>query len=97
MPGFILHPLHTLVFAGALIAIVPRKEIQRLSIFGIMFGGFMDAIVHAFGYITGWFAWTNYGPFGFIGVHLLVIFPGASFFIFNFYFLPRIKPFCYIF
>ncbi|AET69142.1 hypothetical protein Desor_3664 [Desulfosporosinus orientis DSM 765] len=97
MPKFLVYPIFTSIFSIILIANVPKSEIRRLSIYGIIFGGMLDVIVHLFGYITGLFSWTNFGPFGFIGVH---IFPNVSwsiFFILYFYFLPQQRPLNYIF
>lgn len=97
MPLFLLHPLYAVTFVLVLMLMVPRKEIQRLSLFGIVLGGGGDVIVHSFGYITGLFAWINYGPFGFIGVHLFSSIAWSAFFIVYFYYLPRQKPFVYIY
>lgn len=97
MPLFLLHPLYAVTFFIVLMLMVPRKEIQRLSLFGIVLGGGGDVIVHAFGYSTGLFAWTNYGPFGFIGVHLFSGISWSAFFIVYLYYLPRKKPFVYVY
>lgn len=97
MPIFLIYPLFTMAFALILIANVPKKETQRLAIYGIIFGGIMDALVHLFGYITGLFSWINYGPFGFIGVHLFPNISWSIFFILFYYFLPQHKPLNYIF
>ncbi|WP_068966395.1 hypothetical protein [Desulfosporosinus sp. BG] len=97
MPKFLLYPIFTTVFALILIVNVPKIEIRRLSIYGIIFGGIMDAMVHFFGYVTGLFAWTNYGPFGFIGVHIFADVTWSIFFILYFYFLPLQKPLNYLF
>lgn len=97
MPKFLLHPLYTAIFALILIALVPRTDIRRLSVHGIIFGGMMDVLVHSFGYVTGLFAWTEYGPFGFIGVHLFANVAWSIFFILFFYFMPTKKPLNYLF
>lgn len=97
MPKYLIYPLFTMVFAIILIANVPKKETQRLSIYGIIFGGMMDVLVHFFGYITGLFTWINYGPFGFIGVHLFPNISWSIFYILYFHFLPQLKPMNYIF
>lgn len=97
MPRFLLHPLYTAVFAVILLAVVPRAEIKRLSIHGIIFGGLIDVLVHAFGYITGLYAWVEYGPFGFIGVHIFANIAWAIYFIIFFYLLPEKKPLNYLF
>ena len=97
MPKYFLYPIYTTIFALILIANVPRNEIRRLSIYGIIFGGIMDALVHFFGYVTGLFAWINYGPFGFLGVHIFANVTWSIFFILYFYFLPKPKPLNYLF
>ncbi|NLI92421.1 MAG: iron-containing alcohol dehydrogenase [Peptococcaceae bacterium] len=97
MSLYLLFPAFTMFFALALIATVPREEILRLSFYGIIFGGMADILVHSFGYFTGLFAWINYGPFGFIGVHLFSSISWSIFFILFYYFMPKKKPFNYLF
>lgn len=97
MPKYFLYPIITLLFSLILIAVVPKFEIRRLSIYGIIFGGIMDTLVHLFGYVTGFFAWVNYGPFGFIAVHIFANVAWSIFFILYFYFLPKYKPLNYLF
>jgi len=97
MPKYFIYPIYTVMFALILLANVPKKDIQRLSIYGIIFGGMMDALVHIFGYVTGLFSWINYGPFGFIGVHIFADVTWSIFFILYFYFLPLQKPLNYVF
>jgi len=80
-----------------MLALVPRADIRRLAIHGIIFGGMMDVLVHAFGYVTGLFSWIQYGPFGFIGVHIFANVAWAIFFILFFYLLPEKKPLNYLF
>lgn len=97
MPKYFIYPIYTTIFALILIANVPKTEIRRLSIYGIIFGGMMDAVVHFSGYVTGLFAWINYGPFGYLGVHIFANVSWSIFFILYFYFLPNIRPFNYLF
>lgn len=97
MPKYFIYPIDTITFALILIASVPRKEILRLSIYGIIFGGMMDVLVHFFGYVTGLFSWINYGPFGFIGVHIFANVSWSIYFILYYYFFPKQKPLNYIF
>ena len=91
MPKYFIYPIYTMVFAIILIANVPKKEIKRLSIYGIIFGGILDALVHLLGYFTGLFSWINYGPFGFLGVHIFANVSWSIFYILYFYFLPQQK------
>jgi len=97
VPKYLIYPMFTAIFAFVLIATVPKTEIRRLSIYGIIFGGIMDVIVHIFGHITGLFSWINYGPFAFKGISIFASVAWAIFFILYFYFLPKQKPLNYIF
>lgn len=97
MPKYFIYPVFTAVFSLILIAIVPKKEIHRLAIYGIIFGGAMDVIVHISGNVTGLFSWTNYGPFGFKGIPIFANVSWAVFFILYFYFLPKPRLLVYIF
>lgn len=97
MPKYYIYLIYTTIFALILLATVPKNEIQRLSIYGIIFGGMMDILMLIFGKVTGLFAWINYGPFGFMGIPIFSNVSWAIFFIMYFYFLPKQKPFNYIF
>lgn len=97
MPRYYIYPIYTTVFALILLATVPKKEIHRLSIYGIIFGGMMDVLLLVFGNVTGLFGWINYGPLGFMGITLFSNVSWAIFFILYFYFLPSKKPLNYIY
>lgn len=97
MPKYFIYLIFTFVFSVILIATVPKLEIQRLSIHGIIFGGMMDVLVHVFGNITGLFAWINYGPLGVMGIPMFPSISWSMFFIMYFYFIPVIKPLHYVF
>lgn len=97
MPKYFIYPIFTTIFSLILIGTVPKKEIQRLSIYGIIFGGMMDVLVHISGNVTGLFAWKNYGPFGYKRIPIFANISWAIYFILYFYFLPKKKPLNYIF
>lgn len=89
--------LYTAVFAAILVALVPRKEIHRLLIYGIIFGGIFDVVVVSIGNLTGEFRYINYEPFGLIGLHIMAPISWAIFYIIYFYFLPEKKIYIYIY
>ncbi|MHB8126225.1 MAG: hypothetical protein ACYDEJ_11405 [Desulfitobacteriaceae bacterium] len=89
--------IYTGIFAVILVATVPRKEIHRLSIYGIIFGGVFDILVVIIGNLTGSFRYINYEPFGLIGIHFMSPISWAIFFIIYFYFLPNKKPYIFIY
>lgn len=97
MEIYLLHPLHTIVFSIILIAVVPKDDIYRLSIYGIIFGGIMDIIMLTMGKLTGLFGWINYGPFGFLGIPFFAPISWGIFYILFFYFLPSNKYLKYIY
>lgn len=85
------------IFAIILIAVVPRKEIHRLAIYGIIFGSIFDIIVVTIGNLTGSFRYINYEPFGLMGIHFMAPISWAVYFILYFYFLPEKKPYIYLY
>jgi len=97
MPKYYIYLIFAIGFCLILIAIVPKTEIRRLSIHGIIFGGMLDVLVHVFGNVTGLFAWINYGPLGILGLPIFPSISWAIFFIMYFYFIPVIKPLNYVF
>lgn len=97
MPLYFIYFIYTAVFALILIVTVPKEEIRRLSIYGIIFGGLADIPVLIFGKLTGLFYWINYGPLGIKGICIFSNLSWAMFFIMYFYFLPKQKPLNYIF
>lgn len=97
MPKYFIYLIFMIGFSVILIATVPKMEILRLSIHGIIFGGIMDVLVHVFGNVTGLFAWINYGPLGVMGIPMFASISWAMFFIMYFYFIPVIKPLNYVF
>lgn len=89
--------IYTFVFTAILVAAVPKKEIRRLSIYGIIFGAVLDIVVVEIGNLTNSFRYINYEPFGLIGLHFMAPISWAIFFIIYFYFLPEKKSYIYIY
>ena len=91
IPTYFIPLIYAGLFALILVAVVPRAEIRRLSIYGIIFGSMFDVTALLLGYVTGIFAYINYGPFGFMNIHFFAPLSWALFFILYFYFLPKNK------
>jgi len=89
--------IYTAVFAGIVLALVPRQEIRRLSIYGIIFGGLFDGIVVSIANLWGEFKYINYEPFGLMGIHFLAPVSWTLFYIIYFYHLPTKKVYIYIY
>ncbi len=89
--------VYTSVFAVIVAVLVPRQEIRRLSIYGIIFGGIFDAIVVGTANLLGEFKYINYEPFGLFGLHFLAPVSWTLFFIIYFYHLPTKKVYIYIY
>lgn len=89
--------IYTFVLATILVFTVPKAEIRRLSIYGIIFGAVFDVILVSFANIMGEFSYINYEPFGLIGIHFFAPISWAIFFIIYFYFLPNKKRSIYIY
>ncbi len=91
MPTYFIPAIYTGILALILVISVPRTEIRRLSIYGIIFGSIIDVSTLILGYFTGTFAYINYGPFGTLNIHFFAPLSWAIFFILYFYFLPKQK------
>ncbi len=85
------------IFAVILINIVPRKEIRRLFIYGLIFGGIFDIIVVGLGNLLGEFKYINYEPYGLLGIHIMAPISWSIYFIIYFYLLPKKKLYLYIY
>lgn len=91
MVQHLIYLINVAVFSLILVIVVPRKDIRRLSIYGIIFGTLMDIIALLIGKATGLFGFINYGPFGFKGISIFASGAWAIYFILYFYFLPENK------
>jgi hypothetical protein len=79
------------------VAVVPRKDIHRLSIYGILFGAIGDVFVIISGKVFGLFEYVNYEPFGLMGIPFFAPISWTIYFILYFYFMPKERPFIYIY
>lgn len=89
--------LYTAVFAAILVAVVPRQEIRRLAIYGILFGGLFDVVVVEAGNLLGEFRYINYEPFGLMDLHFMAPISWSIFYILYFYFLPDRNSYIYLY
>lgn len=96
MPQYFITPLYTGIFAIILVAVVPRKEIKRLAIYGIIFGAIFNILSLLIGKITGKYGFINIGPFGIFGIPFFPPISWTLFFMLYFYFMPK-KPLLYIY
>ncbi len=89
--------IYTAVFATILVSTVPKSEIRRLSIYGIIFGGVFDFVIVTIANLTGSFKYINYEAFGLMGIHFIAPISWSIFFIMYFYFLPKKNIYIYIY
>jgi len=89
--------IYTFLFAAILVAVVPRKDIRRLSIYGIMFGAIGDVLVIISGKVFGLFEYVNFHPFGFMCIPFFAPISWTIYFMLYFYFMPHEKLFRYIY
>ncbi|MHB1126796.1 MAG: hypothetical protein ACYC2T_07525 [Bacillota bacterium] len=97
MPTYLKIPMYTAVFALLVITVVPRKEIRRLAVYGIIFGAIMDVIVLSGGQLLGTFEYINFSPLGFWFIPFFAPISWALFFILYFYFFPKNKLIMYVY
>lgn len=100
---FLIIPIEYIPFIYAtvlsifLVNIVPRNEIRRLFIYGLIFGGVFDVVVVGIANLIGEFKYINYEQFGLFGLHFMAPFSWTVFFIMYFYYLPRKKIYIYLY
>lgn len=97
MPTNAIPFIYSGIFAIILINVVPRREIRRLFIYGLIFGGIFDIAVVGLGNLLGEFKYIDYGPFGLLGIHFMAPIAWTIFFIIYFYLLPEKKLYLYIY
>lgn len=85
------------IFSIILVNVVPKQEIRRLFIYGLLFGGVFDIVVVEIGNLIGEFRYINYGPFGLMGLHIMAPVSWTLYFIIFFYFLPKKKLYLYLY
>ncbi len=71
MPTYMIPFIYTAIFAIILVNVVPKKEIHRLFIYGLILGGVFDIVLVEFTTLIGEFKYINYGPFGLSGIHIM--------------------------
>ncbi|AET67778.1 hypothetical protein Desor_2174 [Desulfosporosinus orientis DSM 765] len=97
MPICYYHLIKLIIFLLLLILIVPKAEIRRLAVYGIIFGSAYDVIGLTIGYFTNIFRWINFEPFGYNYLPIDSPVSWCAFYIMYFYLLPKQKPLLYAF
>jgi predicted neutral ceramidase superfamily lipid hydrolase len=97
MPVKFIPMVYTFIFVLTMVAVVPRAEIRRLSIYGIIFGAIFDVIAATIGYLTGLFGYIDYQEFGIMAVHFFAPISWAVFYVLYFYFLPKKNIYRYVY
>ncbi|MDI6870911.1 MAG: hypothetical protein QME79_06055 [Bacillota bacterium] len=88
---------YTAIFALLVIALVPREDIRKLAIHGMVFGAIVDVLVIASGKLLGAFEYVDHGPLVWLGLPFFAPISWALFFIMYFYFLPEKRPWNYVY
>jgi hypothetical protein len=76
---------------------VPKNEIRRLFIYGLIFGGIFDIVVVGISSLIGEFKYIDYEQFGLMGIHFMAPISWTIFFIIYFYLLPDKKIYIYLY
>jgi hypothetical protein len=97
IPTYLKIPIYTFALALTLIVSVPRKDIRRLAIYGIMFGAMNDIIALTLGKLLGTYEYINFAPLGYWVYPFFAPIAWTIFFILYFYFLPKPKPLMYVY
>src|SRR5690554_276953 len=97
LPESYTYPIYTAIIALALVLLVPRNEIRRLFIYGIIFGALGDFVTVLLLMLFNIGGHMNYGPFGFLGIAFFPIMAWTLWFIMFFYYMPKQPIFLYIY
>lgn len=98
METYFIYMIYTGVLAIILITLVPKKQIQKLVIYSIIFGAIVDIFAVIFlTHLLDVGGYINYGPFGFMGIPFFPPIAWSIWFILYFYFLPKRQIFQYIY
>jgi len=98
MPKHFIYPIYTSILVLMTFLLVPRKEIRRLAIYAIVFGGLFDVLaVLLFTKILGMASYINFNYFGAFGIPLFPPISWVAYYIMFLYILPYNKPWKYIF
>ncbi|MCF8012166.1 MAG: hypothetical protein K9L17_13145 [Clostridiales bacterium] len=98
MPLYFINPIVAVILFLLVIAVVPRIEIRRLAFYGIIFGAIIDMFnILIFTKVLGIGSYINYGPFEFLDIPFFPLISWVAYFILFFYFLPKERPWDYIY
>lgn len=98
MPKEFIYPIYMSALALLTFILVPRKEIRRLAIYAIVFGGAVDVFALTFfSKILGMAEFLNFKPFGAFGLPFFVPISWVAYFTLFMYFMPQNKPWKYIY
>lgn len=98
IPEFYIYPIYTAILALALVTLVPREEIRRLSIYGIVLCAVTDvALIGVISNLLKVGGHINHGPFGALKIAFFPPIAWGIWFILFFYFLPEDLPWVVIY
>ncbi len=97
MPVYFIYPIYTAVLMLIVLAVVPRRQIKKLALYGIIFGAATDVLVIVFLKLIGAGGYINIGPFGFMSIPFFPPIAWTAFFILLLHFLPEKNPWNYIY
>lgn len=98
MPKYLIFPMYSGALALLTFILVPRKEIRRLAIYAMIFGGMFDVVaILFFTKLLGIGGYINYRNFGAFGIPLFPPVSWVAYYIMFLYILPRQKPWKYVF
>jgi len=97
MPEHFIYPIYTSILALIAVTLVPRQELKRLALPGILFGAVADIFYIKLIGLIKMGEYINYKYFGAFGIPFFPPVAWTVYFIMFLYLLPREKPWVYIF
>ncbi len=97
MSLYLIYPIYTVILMLIVFAAVPRKQIKKLVLYGIIFGAIADVFVIVLLKLIGAGGYLNLGPFGFMGIPFFPPLAWSAFFILLLHFFPEKGHWNYIY
>lgn len=98
IPLAYIYVIYAFALGTMTLLLVPRAEIRRLAILGIIYGAITDFFMVIIAtHLLGIGGYKNFYPFGFMGIPFFPLLAWSSYFIMYLYFLPSEKPWDIIF
>lgn len=97
LPLYFIYLGYSVILALIMIVLVPRRDVHKLALLGIIYGAVIDIFWIIFIGLVGGGGYLNYGPLGFMSLPFIPPIAWTIYFILFLYFSPPKMPWNYLF